>query len=301
MSLRPIFKLVAVAACVASTAAIVIAGIAVGADDGPPPAAAPAVVSLWPGSVMYRVAGDFTSAGKPVGAPLTTVRIDRPLAMMTHQVTAADYHRCVQDDACPPLAPEVVPVADRPAVKVSWRDANAYAVWLSSRTGVRYRLPTDEEWAYAAGSRFKDDAMPNFDADDPAKRWLARYDREAGEQQPTDREPRSVGSFGANENGLLDLAGNVWEWTSTCFVRRALDAAGTTIGEPTVNCGVRVAEGRHRAYVVDFIRDARGGGCGVGVPPSNLGFRLVRDEDSMLRLRALVGRLRDALGLRGAG
>jgi hypothetical protein len=53
--------------------------------------------------------------------------------------------------------------------------------------------------------------------------------------------------------------------------------------------------------VVDFIRDARAGGCGVGVPPSNLGFRLVRDDDSMPRLRALVGRLRGALGLRGAG
>jgi hypothetical protein len=45
----------------------------------------------------------------------------------------------------------------------------------------------------------------------------------------------------------------------------------------TLNCGVRVVEGRHRTYVSDFIRDARAGGCAVGVPPSNLGFRLVRD------------------------
>ena len=45
----------------------------------------------------------------------------------------------------------------------------------------------------------------------------------------------------------------------------------------TENCGVRVVEGRHRTYVSDFIRDARGGGCAVGAPPSNLGFRLVRE------------------------
>jgi hypothetical protein len=47
-----------------------------------------------------------------------------------------------------------------------------------------------------------------------------------------------------------------------------------------VNCGVRVAEGAHRAYVTDFIRDARAGGCAQGVPPANLGFRLVREERS---------------------
>ncbi len=39
-----------------------------------------------------------------------------------------------------------------------------------------------------------------------------------------------------------------------------------------------VVEGEHRAYVTDFIRDARAGGCAVGKPPSNLGFRLVRDD-----------------------
>ena len=40
---------------------------------------------------------------------------------------------------------------------------------------------------------------------------------------------------------------------------------------------MRVVEGQHRAYVTDFIRDARAGGCAAGVPPSNLGFRLVRE------------------------
>jgi hypothetical protein len=41
---------------------------------------------------------------------------------------------------------------------------------------------------------------------------------------------------------------------------------------------MRVVEGRHRTYVPDFIRDARAGGCAVGTPPSNLGFRLVRQR-----------------------
>jgi len=41
-----------------------------------------------------------------------------------------------------------------------------------------------------------------------------------------------------------------------------------------------VVEGQHRTYVTDFIRDARAGGCAAGIPPSNLGFRLVRESDA---------------------
>ena len=44
----------------------------------------------------------------------------------------------------------------------------------------------------------------------------------------------------------------------------------STISETTHGCGVRVAEGQHRAYVTDFIRDARAGGCAAGVPPDEL-------------------------------
>ena len=80
---------------------------------------------------------------------------------------------------------------------------------------------------------------------------------------------------------MLDIAGNVWEWTNTCFVRTALDETGKA-SEHDANCGVRVVEGQHRAYVTDFIRDARAGGCAAGVPPSNLGFRLVRERKPLL-------------------
>jgi formylglycine-generating enzyme required for sulfatase activity len=207
------------------------------------------------------------------------VRFAKPLSIMKHQVSAADYQRCVDEAACRALDRGVAVAADRPAVRISWHDANTYADWLSRKTDERYRLPTDQEWAFAAASRFKDDGLP-VDDNDPSKRWIARYERES-ERGPTDAETRAFGSFGVNENGLLDVGGNVWEWTSTCFVRTAIDDARQAISKNS-NCGVRIAEGRHRSYVTDIIRDARAGGCAVGVPPSNLGFRLVREQKSWI-------------------
>lgn len=237
------------------------------------------IVDLRSGTVSYRLAGDFTRAGRPAEAPLVSLHFERPLSIMKHQVSASDYQRCVDEAACRPLEAGVTAAADRPAVQVSWHDAESYADWLSRRTGKHYRLPTDEEWAFAAGSNYRDDGLP-VDDNDPSKRWIARYERES-ERAVADDAVRPFGSFGANENGLLDTSGNVWEWTSTCFVRTALGDAGQPVSKNS-NCGVRVAEGAHRAYVTDFIRDARAGGCAVGVPPSNLGFRLVREHDSWI-------------------
>ena len=282
------FKLKLVLACVAGLAGpLAIAPLLPDAKlRGGADGIGQTMVEVRAGNVAYRVAGDFTRNGKQAAAPLRQIRFDKPLFIMKHQVSASDYQSCVDDGACRALDRGVAVAADRPAVQVSWHDANAYAAWLSNRTGERYRLPTDEEWAFAAGSKFADDALP-VDEDDPSKRWIAKYERES-ERTAGAKDARAFGHFGVNENGLADLAGNVWEWTSTCFTRYRLDDAGETISGKA-NCGVRVVEGQHRSYVTDFIRDARAGGCAAGVPPDNLGFRLVREP------RSLISRVTKAL------
>ena len=237
------------------------------------------LVELQPGTFRYRPSGEFTRQGRPVAAPFVMITIKRGLAVMRHQVTAAEYRRCVEARACSMADPDAA-ASDRPVVKVSWRDAHAYASWLSRETRTYLRLPTDEEWAYAAAGRFNDDTLPDsLDGSDPSQRALATYDRNASREGSIDKAPRPIGSFGVNENGLLDMAGNVWEWTDTCFVRSAFDLYGK-VAATVAHCGVRVVEGSHRTYMSDFIRDARAGGCSSGTPPSNLGFRLVHDNDS---------------------
>ncbi|WP_027553266.1 SUMF1/EgtB/PvdO family nonheme iron enzyme [Bradyrhizobium sp. Cp5.3] len=271
------FKLKLALACVAGLAGPIAVAPLVSDMTIQGTATEPATVEIARGHLSYRAAGDFTRGGQQAEAPLRDVRFAKPLTIMQQQVSSADYQLCVYDGACRALDRGVVLAPDRPAVQVSWHDAQAYAIWLSRRTGQTWRLPSDAEWAYAAGSRFKDDGLP-VDANDPSKRWISRYERES-DRDLSDTTAYPFGKFGLNEHGVEDLAGNVWEWTSTCFVRSRVDESGKPAPQ-TVNCGVRVVEGAHRAYVTDFIRDARAGGCAQGVPPANLGFRLVREETS---------------------
>jgi formylglycine-generating enzyme required for sulfatase activity len=288
------FKLKLALACIAGLAGpLAVAPLVMERDAAEPVLRDPqAVVELHSGSVAYRVNGDFTHARKQAAAPLVRISLPRSLAVMKHQVSSSDYQRCVDDGACRALDRGVVVAGDRPAVQVSWHDANGYAQWLSRKTGETWRLPTDEEWAIAAGSKFKDDGIA-IDDNDPSKRWIARYEREA-DRAPSDPGTRSFGTFGSNENGLQDIGGNVWEWTASCFVRRVLNDGGKVISE-SPNCGVRVVEGQHRAYVTDFIRDAKAGGCAVGVPPDNLGFRLVVERDRWPSVQRLVSRVKALL------
>ena len=242
------------------------------------------------GTLLHRLDGEYSRAGQPVDAPRATIRFRQPLEIMRYQVTAADYARCVSAGACKRLD---APAArgDLPVTGVSRIDATDYARWLSLETGARWRLPTDAEWAHAAGTRFVDDARGlDGTSTNPALRWLAEYDREANRKAASDPTPRPVGSFGANEHGVHDMAGNVWEWTQSCLRRVALDAAGRTMAE-TSNCGIYVVEGQHRAMTTLFVRNPKSGGCSVGTPPDNLGFRLVRETGWRDRLPAGLRRL----------
>lgn len=228
-------------------------------------------------SFSYRAAGDFSRSGKPVEGPLRDVELHADLLVMKRQVTVAEYGRCVEDLACPRVG-SPSERQDFPMVGVSWHDASAYAAWISRKTGVEHRLPTDEEWTFAAAEKARDEALPLVDPADPAQAWIARYEVESNRSKPADTSPQPGGTFGTNSMGLDDLAGNVWEWTDTCFLRVALDGKREHV--TNTNCGVRVVEGAHRAYMTDFIRDPKSGGCAAGVPPTNLGFRLVVERPS---------------------
>jgi formylglycine-generating enzyme required for sulfatase activity len=166
---------------------------------------------------QYRLAGDFSENGKPAVAPQRDIRLGASLKIMRRQVTAAEYSSCADDGGCPRI-PHAAGL-DRPMVGVSWRDATAYAEWITRKSGILHRLPTDEEWVFATGETPGDEALPLLDPADPSQAWIARYEAEANRERPIVLDPQPVGTFGRNGHGLQDMTGNVWEWTDTCFIR----------------------------------------------------------------------------------
>lgn len=254
--------------------------------------AEPQTVVVAPRSFSYRAGGDYYKNGYAVDGPMRAVSMSRPLTVMKYQVSNADYGRCVAAGACARAEPGYVPArADLPVTGVSYDDAQAYAAWFSRETGEVWKLPTDEELAFAAGSRFPDDALgvDTTNSSNPADRWLANYEREAEFKTSRDPVPKPLGYFGENEFGVADLSGNVWEWTSTCSRRIDLESSSGAAND-TAPCGIYHSIGKHRAPMVFFVRNPKGGGCAVGTPPDNLGFRLVKDEGWRAQVASLLRR-----------
>jgi formylglycine-generating enzyme required for sulfatase activity len=234
----------------------------------------PKTVRLQAGPQKYRPAGEFRLGTRVVDAPLQTITA-AAIEVMTYHVSEADYALCVAANAC-----QDAPSAyrqDLPQTNVNFGDATAYARWFSIQTGQEWRLPTDAEWLRLAGERAFDDGFSaEANGSDPSRRWIASYRREVERRGAADLEVHPRGYFGVNDAGVADIAGNVWEWTHSCFQNGTVAADGSVIETHADYCGVRAVQGKHRGFIIDFVRDARSGGCAAGVPPDFLGFRLVR-------------------------
>lgn len=116
---------------------------------------------------------------------------------------------------------------DHPVVQVAYPDAMAYAQWADRR------LPTEAEWEYAAraGSTTTYPWGDTARVDDQlmANTWQGRFPyRNDGADGWIGTSP--VGTFAANPFGLVDMIGNVWEWTTTLYRPRHRP------GQPAKSC-----------------------------------------------------------------
>jgi serine/threonine-protein kinase len=149
------------------------------------------------------------SGGSPQERPAHPVQV-QTFFMDKTEVTNSEYAQFVRatnhpapdywSGNKPPFGQELWPV-----VNVSLDEAKQFAVWRSQRDGAAYRLPTEEEWEYAARNGAQSDLYPW------GKTW------KDGNAILKEATPSPVGSRAGGNNrwGVSDLIGNVWEWTSS--------------------------------------------------------------------------------------
>jgi formylglycine-generating enzyme required for sulfatase activity len=97
----------------------------------------------------------------------------------------------------------------QPVTGISWYEAMAYCRWLSAQTGENYRLPSEAEWEKAA--RGPDGRIYPWGNQAPDQ-TRANFNKAVGHTTPVDRYPA-----GASPYGVLDMVGNVWEWTRSVY------------------------------------------------------------------------------------
>jgi serine/threonine protein kinase len=205
----------------AAVMVVVLAGVGIGAYfmlkpraivDGPQPTPSPAA-SPKKKAELAAIDGGTFQMGRNTGplqeTPAHAVTVQSFL-MDTTEVTNTEYADFVRETNYtapshwagnkPPFGQELWPV-----VNVSLDDATAFAAWRSKRDGAAYRLPTEEEWEYAARNGAQGDLYP----------WGAKWQNDAAIVK--DATPFPVGSRpnGKNKWGVVDLIGNVWELTSS--------------------------------------------------------------------------------------
>lgn len=152
-------------------------------------------------------------------------------------------------------APGFAQEGDHPVVCVSWSDANAYAAWLSQRTGQAYRLPNDADWQRAAQGMPRIGACQLGNIDDSSR-------KDGGDSWPcSDGTPFTapVGHFAASGVGIYDMYGNVSQWLS---------------GSPGTFRGLSWRAGRNKSPLDAASHTSASTGY------DNIGFRVLRVIDA---------------------
>ena len=188
---------------------------------------------------------------------------------------------------------------DYPVVGVTWEQAEAFCQWRTdyllrglgpaARQVQRYRLPTEIEWEYAARGK-EGNPFPWQPAEGDQKKnekgcFYANFKPDKGNYTDDGNLITSrVGMYGANSNGLYDMAGNVAEWTSTVYTEAGVSMMNDLNPELTYNAAKEDPYMLKRKSVrggswkdpISFIRSAWRTYEFQNQPRSYIGFRCER-------------------------
>ena len=171
--------------------------------------------------------------------------------------------------------------SQHPVTCVSWTDATAYTRWLSERTGERYRLPTEGEWAFVARAAA---GPPAGEAEScrsanvaDASLAIARSGLAVAPCNDGFAFTAPVDRLSAVDNKTpTDLLGNVFEWTADCWNDNHLDAPGDGTARADGDCALRVLRGGSWYSAPDVLRPTFRNRFPMAYRSNSFGFRIAK-------------------------
>lgn len=180
--------------------------------------------------------------------------------MGKYEVTQAQWQQVMGDN------PSYFKHSNHPVEQVSWDEVQEFIRKLNQQTGQHYRLPTEAEWEYACRSGGKEQNYCGSGSADSVG-W---YDINAG------GTTHKVGQKQANELGLYDMSGNVWEWVQDWYDGDYYCNSPSHNPKGAADGSFRVLRGGSWFFYALYLRSTNR----LGFSPDNvdyyLGFRLAR-------------------------
>ncbi len=235
----------------------------------------------------------WVTVGRPLGMSLNVVTVEEFQQFIA--ATGRDMQGCDTYDGewknrpdSSWKSPGFPQTGTHPVTCVSWDDAQAYARWLSGKTGHQYRLPTASEWEYAA--RSGGEAVLPWGANAAAACANANVaDASAAQRYPgwtvfacNDGYVYTapVGSFKSNSFGLNDMLGNVFQWTEDCWQADYVGAPIDGSAHNTGDCSEHELRGGSWFSTPAYVRANYRNHFAAGYRTSSVGIRLVKDIGS---------------------
>jgi formylglycine-generating enzyme required for sulfatase activity len=235
-----------------------------------------------PDSVVVP-AGSFVM-GSPEGeegrdpdeGPQREVAFAQSFALGRYPVTFEEYdHFCAQTRREQP-PDQGWGRGRRPAINVSWKDAQAYCAWLSDRTGQPYHLPSEAEWEYACRAGTTTPFWTGATISIRQANYNGNHTYGSGRMGKYRKQTTPVDTFEANPWGLSDMHGNVWEWCEDCWNDSYDGAPKDPSAWMQGDCAGRVVRGGAWDDRPGSLRSANRSGLKPDSRIFHLGFRVSR-------------------------
>ena len=221
-------------------------------------------------TMVYIPSGSFQMGSNESDSekPIHTVKV-KQFYMGQTVVTFDQWYACYKDGDCSHYPEdEDWGRGSRPVINVNWNDAQQYIAWINRKTGKKYRLPSEAEWEYAA----KAGGNSKYSTGNSISCRQARYSGCGSETTV------SVRSYSANNYGLYDMHGNVWEWVEDCWNNSYKGAPVNGSAWQSGDCSKRVMRGGDWYSIASYLRSASRGTKTSSARGYNSGFRIAQDK-----------------------